>query len=221
MTANSARKILCVQISRGLAPAVTVANTVAAAMMNEMPYKLIAGRTAVDAKQEAALAAIEQGADLLLVEDDVMPDRGAWDAVIENKTDVMVATAIMRNGMLNTWFHGDRVLYSGTVFLKIPLPVLERIGDPWFACHDLEFNANRGEWRDKGPNADGQSSDVWFFRRCWELGIPVLVAGFAVHYLHQGNALGSDLKTPSDVRPMGMTDCTKVTMKKKEGENHE
>ena len=202
--------IQCVQITRGMAPAVSVASTVGACARHKIEYKLIAGKPAHEAKNDAARLAYDKGADLLLVEDDILVGDAIWRKVVENDSDVMLATALMKNGELNTWFQGERVVYSGTVFLKVPHAVLARMGDPWFAPRDLYFNGSTGEWCDKGENEHGLHSDTWFYYRCWALGVLPIVAGFAVHLLHPDNWQKCDLVNPHSIRPLGMMDCAKV-----------
>jgi len=201
----------CTQISRGLSPAVSIAATVAAATNRGFKYRLITGKPAAEAKNSAAREAFEAQRDLLLVEDDVLVPTELWDKAARNCTDVMVGSAIMRNGELNCWYLDDRLVYSGTVWLRVPWLALFKIGDPWFAPRDLEFNGeNGGEWIDKGENADGQNSDCWFYYRCWQEGIRATVAGFVTHLITPLTSRGRSMNQPIEIKPLGMMNCQKT-----------
>ena len=206
-------RIRCVQITRGLAPALSIASTVSACARRKIDYKLIVGVPAAEAKQQAAQTAFEAGQDLLLVEDDILANDEIWNKVTQNDSDVMLGSCLMKNGELNVWFHGPRVVYSGTVFLKVPWAVLGKIGDPWFLPRDLGFTSDDGGvWWDKGPNDEGKHSDTWFYYRCWQENIHPIVAGFVLHGLHAFNNKDCDLVNATFVKWLGVMTCSKVTI---------
>lgn len=205
------RDILVVQISRGLSPALSIAATLTACTDRKLAYKLIVGKTAPEAKNEAAQTAWDSGRDLILCEDDFLAESKVWDAATGDSRDVLVGSALMRNGEINVWFLEDRLVYSGTVFVKIPWEALDKIGAPWFAPRDLMFNGqNGGEWSDEGPNADGFHSDTWFYYRCWMEDIRPKVCGFVTHLIHPLNNALRQLNQPDQIKPLGMMNCTKI-----------
>jgi hypothetical protein len=201
------------QITRGVAPAKSIATVCFAVTKHQLPYTLLDGMTAADAKQEAARRCWEAGEDLLLVEDDVMPFPQHWERVLAQRNKVQLCSARMSNGELNCWFvsdgNRDRLVYSGTVFLYVPWAALDTIGAPWFSPHNLEFCMDGGgQWVDHGPNARGEHSDVWFFYRCWQCGIEPRVIGNVVHIV-QGNG-ERDLSRPSGLKALGVYNVTKL-----------
>ena len=202
------RDILCVQICRGMAPAVAIAATVAACASRKIGYKLITGRPAPEAKQEAAQMAYDAGKDLILCEDDFLAESEIWEQAIAGGEEVLVASAIMRNGELNVWYHGPRLVYSGTVFVVIPWTALDRIGSPWFQGRNLSFE--HGAWMDMGPNDKGHHSDTWFYHRCWVEDVPTRVMGFVTHLMTPANKSLTKLNTPDEIKPLGMMSCKKV-----------
>ena len=205
------RDILVAQISRGLSPAISISATIAACTQRGLNYKLIVGKPAPEAKNEAAQAAWESNRDLILCEDDFLAESKVWDAATADTDQVLVGSALMRNGEINVWFLGERLVYSGTVFVKIPWTALDAIGDPWFSPRDLNFNGqDGGEWRDDGPNADGFHSDTWFYYRCWTEGIEPKVCGFVTHLIHPGNNALRQLNQPDQIKPLGLMNCTKI-----------
>lgn len=205
--------VLCCQITRGMAPAISVASVVTQCMKRGLCYELISGKPAAVAKNTAAQMAVERDMDLLLVEDDIIAKDSIWDAACdqsEARPPIVIGTCLMKNGMLNTWFAEDRVLYSGTVFLRVRLSALHAIGAPWFECHDLTFVDNK--WTDLGKRDHGMHSDAWFYYRAWMANLPVTVAGFVLHILHEYNTNRCELVTPNQLRVMGLPDCNKVSV---------
>tara|TARA_R110000851_G_scaffold38116_3_gene98006 strand:- start:743 stop:1366 length:624 start_codon:yes stop_codon:yes gene_type:complete len=202
------RKTLCVQISRGIAPAVAIASTVGACTRHGIDYHLITGKSAADAKNEAAKMAYESGRHLVLCEDDFLAESELWARFAKDHSNTFATSALMRNGQINVLYHGDRLVLSGTVCLKVPWEHLELIGSPWFSAHNLSFD--EGEWTDNGPNIGGFHSDTWFFYRCWTCGIIPEVAGFVTHLIHAANNKLSALNNPDDIKPLGMMSCSKL-----------
>lgn len=205
------RGILCCQISRGMAPAIAISSTMAACINHKLDYQLITGMTAPDAKNKAARLAYESKRDLLLCEDDFLAETEIWQRATNGTRETWVGSALMRNGEINVWFQGERLVYSGTVFLKVPWEHLDKIKDPWFQPRDLMFTGEAGgEWRDDGPNADGLHSDTWFYYRCWQEGITPKVVGFVTHLSHPGNNVLRRLNQPDEIKPLGMMNCRKT-----------
>jgi hypothetical protein len=205
-------KWLVCQITRGMAPAVSIAATVQACAMRRLDYRLIAGKPAAAAKQQAAQMAFDAGCGLLLCEDDFLADSEVWDAMLATApAGVSVCSALMRNGQLNSFFLGSRLVLSGSVFLAVGHDALTAMGAPWFEARDLHFDvADGGKWTDMGPNARGERSDVFFFSRCWACGIEPVVAGFVTHLIHPQNSRETELLTCSQIIPMGMMSCKKT-----------
>lgn len=202
------RDILCCMISRGVCvPECTIA-AIQACRRQELAFQLISQLPAAEAKNKAAGSAHASGRDLLLIEDDMTAESAIWDEACNGSRDVMVGSAIMRNGMPNTFYKGTRLVYCGTVFLKVPWDVLDRIGNPWFRPRDLSFED--GEWEDKGPNAEGFSSDTWFFYRCWQESIEARVIGNVEHWLNPLNRRLSRLDEPMEIYPIGEMNCKKT-----------
>jgi hypothetical protein len=206
------RDTVCVQFTRGMAPAIAIAATVTACVKRGIEYKLITGKPAPDAKNEAAAFAHSTGRNLILCEDDFLAEPEMWEKAVNNDSEqVLVGSALMRNGELNCWFQGERLVYSGTVFVVIPWVALDAIGAPWFLARDLEFSgAGDGSWKDCGPNDDGHHSDTWLYYRCWESGIKPIVAGFVTHLSHPFNNAMRQLNIPNDIKPLGMMNCKKT-----------
>lgn len=210
------RKIKIFQISRGMAPAASIAHVVDAAHRYRMGYEQVNGRPAAEAKQIAAKKAFEEGADLILCEDDIIAPESAWGAVANRNVpqdEVSICTALMRNGVLNTWFTGTRVAYSGTVWLYAPWPVLDilsRNSEPWFQPRNLLFDDAKGAFEDHGHNPDGLHSDVWFYHRCWQCDVRVRVLGSVTHLIHEYNNVRPTLTTPSVINPLGIVTCQKL-----------
>ena len=211
---TDAKQIQCCMITRGMAPAVSVASVVSQVCKRRIPFQIISGRPAVDAKTQAAEIAMEAGRDLLLVEDDIIADDAVWEAVLEHD-GVAVASALLRDGTLNTVFYGGRVLYSGTVFLRVPLPALQALGPPWFVSRQLVFAAEgEGHWRDEGPGEHGWYSDCFFYHRCWEANIPVTVVGHVTHMIHPLNATPHVLSEPDVINPLGLVTGQRVKIER-------
>ena len=211
------RKTIIVQISRGVSPAVAIAATVAKAAALGADYHLITGKTAPEAKQEAARIAYDSGRHLILCEDDFIAEDETWERMMTDKGVVLATTALMRNGQLNALYHGPRLVLSGTVMLGVPFEVLDKMGAPWFEARNLEFDTEgEGCWVDHGLNADGMHSDTYFFYQCWELGIAPVVCGFVTHLIHSFNNAWAPLNNPHDIKPLGMMGCSKLSNKKQE-----
>ena len=206
------RDTVCVQFTRGMAPAIAIAATMTACVKHGINYKLITGKPAPEAKNEAAELAHSTGRNLILCEDDFLAESFIWDRAVSNDDEqVLVGSALMRNGELNCWFEGERLVYSGTVFVVIPWVALDAIGAPWFVGRDLMFTGeDGGKWEDKGPNHDGLHSDTWFYYRCWESGIRPIVAGFVTHLSHPQNNVLRKLNAPDEIKPLGMMNCKKT-----------
>ena len=181
---------LIVQISRGMAPAKCIAE---AAVWGGTDYRLVAGMTAPAAKNEAVRLALESRRSLLLVEDDVLATADQWmTALYEHPDAVVMASAICRNGTINTVRDDEGgVLYSGSSFLRIPLPVLQAMtAQFWLLFAPWDFITDNGELQGVGPNGSGYGSDVYFWWRLKQLKPPaeVIEVGMVTEIAHPYNS---------------------------------
>lgn len=184
---------LLVQITRGLAPAPAIASAVLGAQRHGWGYELVAGLPAVDAKNEAVRLAYAAGADLVLVEDDVIAPWAIWPTASDA---IYAADAICRGGETNTVRDvAGGVIYTGTCFIRIPRWAMERMGypsQPLFrsgkflrTAHDLEPDPTRPP--------DGTRSDMHL---CWlaaRHGVPMRIFGTAAHLLHEASGPGRNV----------------------------
>jgi hypothetical protein len=189
--------VVC-QISRGMAPVMSIAEAQGYAMEHGAAYWLIAGFPAVEAKNIAVIRALSSWADLLLIEDDILAPRPVWsDACAEGSATVRVAPTRCRNGAPNTKYRPDGgVLCSGTAFVVIPYATLLRLPEPYFQA--FEFRLIDGKLHPQGPNARGEGSDIWFWYQLGQL-TPrpiVQVIGEVTALNHPLNRNPKDLRTP-------------------------
>jgi hypothetical protein len=191
-------------ITRGMSPAVCTAHVVDVAHRRRTPYKLIVGRPAVDAKLEAVEWSLKNEQDLLLVEDDITADYSIWAKALEPHDEIGIGTALMRSGELNTWFSGERVAYSGTVFLKIPYDILAALPRPCFQCRRMFFCDSTRNFIDAGERDDGCGSDTFFWSLVWEAQHAVRVFGSVTHHIHEFNNTEPRLSEPSVIKPLGI-----------------
>ncbi len=166
-------------------------------------FALIERYPAVEAKNRAAGLAMELGASLLLVEDDVLADAGTWNRALAPSTQqlpVRFATAKCRNGDDNTRWHADGTpMYSGTPFILIPHPVMLRLALPLFVAN--EYCIADGELALRGPSAKGHHSDVhlWATLRALDPRPKVELVGHVTCLKHRLNRDTHDLMTPETV----------------------
>lgn len=187
-----------------MAPAFCVAHACAHARRLGLPYHLVYGRPAADAKNEAVDIARSAGASLLLVEDDVIAPEPVWDAAAADISGaVLVAGARCRNGEWNVYRGASgEITYAGSVFLLIPAEVIEALGpEPLFV--PTLFRPVPGLPRPDrvepiGPDHSGCGSDVYFW---WRLRteLPEVDAdeiGAVRHIRHEHNQGGHILCRP-------------------------
>ena len=224
---NTNRQTGIVVITRGMAPAVTIAHVVDMAHRYRAPYKLICGLPAVDAKNAAVQWAIDAGYDLLLVEDDIAADAEVWEKAMRSHSrsstdnDIGVATCLLRNGELNTWFHGDRFCFSGSVFMRIPLEKMKHLRSSGllFVPMRMEFSDEEEQFKSSEMNSDGTGSDVYFWSRVWGEGWRVEVYGAVTHFIHEFNNTHPRLSEPNLIKPLGVVVAKKMKIKTKEKES--
>lgn len=195
-------QLVC-QITRGVCPAQAIVDAVE--MTFELgegaEYHLISGLPLVEAKNQAVSKAREIEADLIMIEDDILADRGIWERILTPAHTVRIASTRCRNGILNVKYdaRGD-VLSAGNVMIAIPLAVLERLPKPVFVANSYGLS-NDGSLFLRGPNAQGRGSDTHFFYQLAQLDPRprVEVVGEVTHLMHPLNSERWDLQTPCDV----------------------
>jgi hypothetical protein len=132
-----------------------------------IPYELATGFPAVDAKNIAVDRADRLNMDLLLLEDDILPDpHYRVDALVNLasliESQVRLLSASCRNGENNVIYDATgAVLYAGTVAVYLPRAVLDRLPRPVFEAWD--YIVLDGELVRKVENRDGEHSDTDLF----------------------------------------------------------
>ena len=150
--------MICVQITRGIAPARSIKNITDLCRDNRIDHILVEGLPAYQAKNRAVEIARSSGSDLLLCEDDVLANHAHF-TIMQMTTCLAFAPAKLKSGVRNTQYRKDGSLwYTGTIFCKIPRRFLD----------GLEFRPavyERHGWEEwyKGESADGRGSDVHFW----------------------------------------------------------
>lgn len=191
-------RILVAMISRGVAPLTPTAEAQRVAQDYGAGFALVAGYSAVEAKNRAADLALTIGASLLLIEDDTLADGETWARALAPSTTglpVRLATARCRDGSPNTKIHADgSVWYSGTAFVLIPHPVLLRLPSPIFVAN--EYGIADGELFLRGPSAKGHHSDVhlWHSLRQLDPRPEVEIVGQVACLVHRLNRDTHDLQ---------------------------
>lgn len=175
------KAVVC-QISRGLSPARAISQASLFAQRLGLTYILIDTETCVDAKNSAVKWALSMGKDLLLLEDDVMLPWQAWKQAVEQRR-LAYAEVIMQNGQINTQRKADgEFLFTGTIFVYIPLKVLKNLPDPAFKAQC--FKVENDQLIPTTPTFNGKHSDVYFWWQISKLGIKPVNLGKATHILH-------------------------------------
>lgn len=177
-----AQAVVC-QISRGLSPARAISQASLFAQRLGCQYVLIDTETCADAKNSAVKWALSMGKDLLLLEDDVMLGWQVWKKAIDDRR-LAFAEVTMQNGQLNTQKTGaGEFLFTGTVFVYIPLSVLQKLPDPAFKAQCFKIEGD--QLVPTTPTYNGKHSDVYFWWQISQLGIMPESLGKATHILHQ------------------------------------
>ena len=209
---QSATPTIVCQISRGVAPSICIVEAVQAAQRHGAQYRLIAGLSAVDAKEEAVTVALATQSDLVLCEDDMLATDDQWRRAITGSDDrVLVASAPCRNGVVNTIHDtAGRVLWSGTVLVRIPYPILECIaaqGRPTFQCWDCHPDFDASELHPVCPNNRGEASDVYLYYRLTQMDPrpEVEELGMVVALQHPFNTGAKRLNAPIELVPVQVT----------------
>lgn len=185
-------------ITRGVAPARCVIDSATrAAQYPCFRFHLIEGRPAVEAKNLAVQVADASGEHLLLLEDDIIAPEPMWASIAEFSICpefhdlVAFGGAKDRSGNMNIYRNAaSEILWSGTVFLWIPRPILDRLPRPLFEAWDYSFQAGGQELVRIGPNATGHHSDVdaWTKIRQLTPRPEIHLAGKVDHHMHRDNA---------------------------------
>ena len=195
---------ILVQISRGVAPAQAVADTVQAAHGYGVPYHLVAGKPAVEAKIAAAHLALTEGVGLVLCEDDLVATPPQWEQILTDRTgDVLFADAKCRDQSLNTKRNGNgEFLYTGTVAVYVPGPSLRALAakGPLFVASDWQDDG-AGSLHMIGTNPLGWGSDVFFWQqvRAYRPAPVVRSIGQVGHIMHPLNSGKHDLRGVCDL----------------------
>lgn len=187
-----------VQISRGMAPAQSVAIIASFAADRSCPYSLVTGLTCAEAKNAAVEIADEEGNGLLLVEDDICTANLAALFAPQDGNRVRILSATCRNGDHNTIYDSNgQVLYSGTVAVYIPRAVLDQLPRPVFEA--VDYTRIDDELAPISKNGIGHHSDVHLYVQLRKLGVPVDVVGHATTFAHPLNSGAHDLTTTCEL----------------------
>lgn len=183
------RNTVVVQITRGVCPARSIADASKQARAADAHYVLVEGMPAPDAKRRAAYIALDLGYDLILCEDDFVASNDQWITAVTAGDQVCVGSAIMRNGKVNTRYTpSGRVLYSGTVFVRVPIDVLRRLAakGPLFVPWIYNPSDDGESLIAQMPNPEPWGSDVHFWASVNELDPrPTIVdLGLVTHFRH-------------------------------------
>lgn len=184
---------LLVQISRGRGCSHAIASAVLGAQRHGWDYELVGFLPAVEAKNEAVRLAYDRGADLVLVEDDVVVPWADWPTAGQA---IEAAEAICRGGETNTVRGaGGGVIATGTCFMRIPFWAMHDMGYPGQPL----FRSGRflrtaaGLEPDPTREPDGTGSDMHL---CWlaaQHGVPIWIFGRATHLLHADSGGGRNV----------------------------
>lgn len=194
-----------VQISRGMAPAESIAAAVEQAYRRGAQYTLVSGKPAAEAKTAAIEVALAASADLVLVEDDVLADDGIWEAAIAGSAAVGYCEATCRDGRSNTYRRPTgRFVASGTVLVRLSLSVLIRLRDEANALplEGWEFARHGDDLVPVVRDAFGRGSDMWlWYNVAQKLGYDPVRLGKVTSIMHPYNdGVRHDLNAPQQFR---------------------
>lgn len=192
-------KVLTVQLSRGLALAVSIAQVFRLGVVYGFSYELVAGLNLVEAQNRAVESALDRSCNLLLCEDDILPTPIHFDEIKKYPQSVQYAPARMRNGEMNVFRHDGKLLYTGACFLYVPLKVLQKLSRPVFQAKDVVWENGIG--RVLGDDKVGYGSDAYFW---WNVqqnaGFePIRELPPVVHLRHELNEIQNQMK-PNIIR---------------------
>lgn len=194
---------LIVQISRGMAPAISIAESQRAAREYSANYQLVWGKPAAEAKTDAIEMAITNAEDLVLVEDDVLATPAIWQAAICGPESVAYCDAICRDGRTNTGRRADgQFIATGTVLVRLALPVLIRLRKETGALplEAWEFHKDpaTGGLVPTARDPLGRGSDIWLWYHITKLGYEPQCLGKVTTILHPFNdGTRHDLRAPN------------------------
>lgn len=194
-----AQGTILVQYSRGVAPVQPIVEAMCAAQRYGWAYEIVCGLPLVEAKNHAALMALQTQRHLVLIEDDILADETLWDAcALLGENEVGYARARMRDGQDNVYEdeHG-RFQYTGNCLCVIPFPVLARIDRPIFEARKWLSKEDRLA----GPQLNGIGSDTTFWYKIRHLDpVPAIVdLGRVTHLRHPLNERRDNL-TPTEIK---------------------
>lgn len=167
--------LMVCQISRGVAPAPAIAGAVQGASGIGGWYRLLTGFECAEAKNEAVRLAMEAEYDLLLIEDDVIVPESCWFEAGRDRDEIMTCVTVNRDGSEMARYHTkhkDQLLYTGTQFVKVPLPILHHLleeGPIFQALEHQVAEGHGGELYVIGPSPCGRGSDTHFWYRVRKL----------------------------------------------------
>jgi len=164
-------------ISRGMAPVQLVYEAMEQAQAGHNLFYPICGKKLIDAKNEAVNKALEENQALLLIEDDIrvpidLWHKIQWDGINGDGTaTIQFAEAVERYGTINVRYnkHTGDLLWTGNVFTKIPLTILQRLPKPVFQSWNFVLSADGSEVIDRGRSASGHHSDAFFWQTVQKL----------------------------------------------------
>ena len=191
-------EILLVQISRGLAPVPAIVGAVQAAYYYQWEYQAVVGLPLVEAKNRAAQLALERGAHLILLEDDIVVDRSVWEALLAlGPETVGYGRARMRDGNDNVYYNDDgEFTYSGNCLVWVPCNILRALPRPIFSA--ARWNREQDTLGGLQGNGVGSDTVFWYHIRQLDPAPPIVEVGTVKHLKHALNVRRDNL-TPCEI----------------------
>lgn len=186
------RDVLVAQITRGLAPAISIFRVSDLCRDYGFYHILFYSLPLVESQNKAIDAAIQRKSDLLICEDDVLPQNDHFDEIEKNRDSIQYAPARMRNGEMNVFKHNGKLLYTGACFLYVPLKVLKKLSHPVFQAKDVVWKNGIG--RVLGDNQAGYGSDAYFWWNVQQNTDPIRELPPMVHLRHELNETQNQMK---------------------------
>jgi len=186
--------IVCL-ISRGIAPVESILEMQEYIRLYNLTFSPVLRRPLVDAKNEAVRYALLRGADLLLIEDDIIADAAIWDRMIidDDPGKILTVEARCNGGAMNTQRNGSgEFVFTGTCFMRVPCAILGRLPQPVFEARNYHADRN-GKLLLGGPNVRHAHSDVYFWYQVAQLDPrpEIGIIGEARHIRHALNMSSS------------------------------
>ena len=161
--------MIVTQVTRGLAPARSIANVVETCYSMGIDYWLIEGLSMVDGHNRCVEISDEAGDDVLMLQDDVIVTEHHLGAA-RFAPGIAYAPCNLKNGYTNTVYRKDgSTLYSGLPFLFLPRHVRQRLEPKVFDTGEHVIDKPSREIIYKGPSEEGKHADVWFWCKFNEL----------------------------------------------------